>query len=49
MALAEKAIHEAITTKHGEPVPPTYTKGKQPIDGIFSLMTLQIVQVGYTP
>ncbi len=48
-ALAEKLIKEAITNKYREPVPLTFDKRKNPIDGIFLLMMLQIVKGGYLP
>ncbi len=41
--LEERAITEAITKKHGEPIPLTYDKGTKPIDGIFLSSMLNIV------
>ncbi len=47
MALADKDTKGVITTKYGESVPPTYDKGKYPIDGIFFLKALQNMKGQY--
>ncbi len=43
-------LKEVITTKHGlEDAPPTYIRGSQAIDGIYTNATINATQCGYLP
>jgi hypothetical protein len=47
--MADLGMREVITEFHGDAGPRTYNRGSKPIDGIFMIQDLYIVQGGYKP